>query len=421
MKKVIFLAILLSIIQLGLSFYNNQALTMNPDERMNYQIALNHVNGHGYSLYDASKHIFVNNAFHPTFPVYTYEFLIKNKISTKDWVIFVTLLSSILFGCSIIYFYKLNLYFLNERYSFFSTIIYGIYLSVIYYIGSLFLYENISLYLIIICSFFMIKSVKSPINIFESMAVIISVLVPILYRPQTIAVFTLMLFSYSIILVVHKKTHYLFMVFIIVALSILINIPILVKNHNIFGSYILSTEFGYRLLQGYNPVARGSWMGSAETDVNNPLYIYVHKNIPKLDILNDYENSIAREKLAFDWIKENPIRALELDARKLAIYFLPFNYEVLPGNHFFNPINFLVYFLFLSMIFLKTVTRKWDDTDLIVLAPIAGSIALTLVFFMGARWRYYAEPFMIIYAVMFIKSTVEHFLNKRHLVTENIV
>jgi hypothetical protein len=46
------------------------------------------------------------------------------------------------------------------------------------------------------------------------MAVIISVLVPILYRPQTIAVFTLMLFSYSIILVVHKKTHYLFMVFI---------------------------------------------------------------------------------------------------------------------------------------------------------------------------------------------------------------
>jgi hypothetical protein len=47
--------------------------------------------------------------------------------------------------------------------------------------------------------------------------------------------------------------------------------------------------------------------------------------------------------------------------------------------------------------------RFWDIEKTIILIPILGAIALTLVFFMGARWRYYAEPFMIIFAFMFLK------------------
>jgi hypothetical protein len=44
--------------------------------------------------------------------------------------------------------------------------------------------------------------------------------------------------------------------------------------------------------------------------------------------------------------------------------------------------------------------KFWTIEKTIILIPILGSIALTLVFFMGARWRYYAEPFMIIFAFM---------------------
>jgi hypothetical protein len=42
----------------------------------------------------------------------------------------------------------------------------------------------------------------------------------------------------------------------------------------------------------------------------------------------------------------------------------------------------------------------WDFEKTMILLPILGSLALTLIFFMGARWRYYAEPFMIIFAML---------------------
>ena len=57
-----------------------------------------------------------------------------------------------------------------------------------------------------------------------------------------------------------------------------------------------------------------------------------------------------------------------------------------------------IHFFFLVGVSLKFVRRSFTQFDAILLAPVLASLVLTLVFFMGARWRYYAEPFMVIYA-----------------------
>ena len=180
--------------------------------------------------------------------------------------------------------------------------------------------------------------------------------------------------------------------------------PSLQKNKQLFGSYILSTQTGYEILQGHNPYAKGSWMGNWLLP-SSELYQYSHQNIPDLDSLNQYEEGLARKKVAFNWIKENPLDEIKLSFRKLLLFFLPRNFEFLPFNQLPNPINFIFYVGFLACVMMSFFykNRFWDIEKTIILIPILGAIALTLVFFMGARWRYYAEPFMIIFAFMFLK------------------
>ena len=86
----------------------------------------------------------------------------------------------------------------------------------------------------------------------------------------------------------------------------------------------------------------------------------------------------------------------------MAIIFLPKNYSIgkniLPYSDIFIPINFFVHFLFLLSVFLMCLRiRELELPELIVLSPVVFSILLSLVFFVGYRWRLWAEPFMITY------------------------
>ena len=91
---------------------------------------------------------------------------------------------------------------------------------------------------------------------------------------------------------------------------------------------------------------------------------------------------------------------LILQIRKLAIYFLPQNYSVLPYNRIYNPINLLFHFGFV-LFFLKIIANKdFKNENFIILSPILGSLIISLLFFIGYRWRYYAEPFMILTTII---------------------
>ena len=179
-------------------------------------------------------------------------------------------------------------------------------------------------------------------------------------------------------------------------LFIISHYPILKKNEQIFGVKILSTQFGFELLQGFNPTAKGSWMANWYKR-DSPLYQYAKQNIKNLEALNEYEESLARRDLAIKWIVNNPKNAIKLLLRKLAIYFIPENYALLPFSKTYNPINAIVYLFFFAFVVLLLLNKiSFSYNNLIILLPILGSIIISLVFFVGYRWRIYAEPFMVL-------------------------
>lgn len=381
---------------------------MNVDEERSFQIAENQVAGKGYVFFDTFVNQYVPTAFHPSTPVFIYEFLIRNNISKRDWVIFFNFLTAIVLGFSILYFYKLARFFLDENYSVAATILYCIFPTSIYYVGSLFYYENIAVCLIVICSYILVKSLQQTISFLEMTIFVISAIVSISFRNQTIAVLGMMLLFYTAINLWNKRTRYIPLVLVTVVAMIAVNIPNLLKNYEMFGAYILSNQTGYELLQGHNPHAKGGWNSDWRTP-GDPLFVFAHENIPNLDMLNEYEESTARKDLALKFIRENPLAEVKLAFKKLALYFLPFNFDT---RMVYNPINLLVYFSFIIILSVKFYKLNFTGNDLLILAPVAGSILLTLVFFMGTRWRYYAESSMVIYTAVLIKSAIDSFRNR---------
>lgn len=410
-RKVLYLALIFGMIRAILLFYHNPNLIMNIDEESNFEVATNHFNGKGYTYYDPDLNTHKPTAFHSSFTIFVYEnVLLKNHIHKRKWVAFCNVLSALLLAVSIVYFYQLSLFFLNQKEAYYSTILYCIFPSVVYYIGTLFWYEQLVLSVLIIIIYLCIKFIKNNLSTFEHLGLISGIILCSLFRLQTLAIFAplliclLLFFTYK---ASYKKAIYISVIFV---LGFIAHVPSLIKNKNIYGAYILSTQPGYEILQGHNPYAKGSWMGDWLIS-SSDLYKYSYEKIEKLDQLNQYEEGLARKKVAIDWIKSHPFDEVKLIFRKLALYFLPRNFEFLPLNQFPNPINFAVYmgFLLFMGLSIKNKFKMWDFEKIILVIPFIGSIALTLVFFMGARWRYYAEPFMIIFAMLAFTEIVSKY------------
>jgi hypothetical protein len=419
-SKLYVVAVFFGIVRATLLFYNNPNLVMNFDEESNFRVAMSNHIGKGYTYNNYPSKVRKKTAFHSSFPIFTYEFLIKQKIKKKQWVVFCNLASSILLSISIVVFFKLCKYIFIPQIAFYTTLLYCIFPSILYYIGTLFWYEQIFLSVLVFIVYYLFKLIAvGKLNPLNWLILSICAVVSSLFRLHTLPIILLLFFCTAMFLALKhqiKNTLILILLSVIVLLS---HVPSLQKNHALFGSYIISTQFGYEVLQGHNPHARGSWMGDF-LKPDNILYKYAHENINSLDSLNEYDEGKARLKLSISWMSENPLNDLRLEMRKLVLFFAPFNFEFLPFHHFFNPINLIVYVGFLIFILLlvskKIKTESWQT--LILLIPIFCSIVLTLLFFMGARWRYYAEPFMIIFAVLSFQHFYFLYRNKTNRCTQ---
>jgi hypothetical protein len=405
-RSILYLALFFGVLRAILLFYNNPYYFLNIDEESNYEVATNHYKGRGYTYFDPKKSAYLPTAFHASFTIFLYEnLLLKNNIHKRYWVMFCNIVSGLLLGLSIFYFYQLSLLFVEQKLAYYCTFAYCIFPSVLYYIGTLFWYEQMVLSLLIICIYLIIKSFKQKLSIFELIAMAVCIILTSLLRIQTIAIFAPLL-AFTITVLLYKKQFQKSLIYISIAMLALVShFPSLQKNKLIYGKYILSTQIGYEILQGHNPYAKGSWMGDWPLP-SSALYRYSHKKINNLKNLNQFEEGLARKKVALDWIKENPLDEIKLIFRKLLLFFLPRNFEFLPYNQFLNPITLIIYLGFLGYLFIS-IRKKlefWDVEKTILIMPIIGAIGLTLVFFMGARWRYYAEPFMIIFAFMFLQQ-----------------
>jgi len=408
-KRILFVLIVTSLILRIFFIYSNRnawgdEFGWGPDEKRNYEIASNYLSDFGYSIKNESGD-YITTAFHSSFPVFIYTYLITNGIKIEYWTLFIQFLSMILYAFSIISFYRIiNLFTNSWKRSVLASSVYAFYPSIIYYIGSLFLYENIVLPIIIILTNRLLIILKHKTISFTEIGFIsLLVIISILIRPQVAPIyfglfltFTLTIFSNNLGNYHNLMKSSILLNFFIIIVIFLTHIPILKKNYSMFGHYIISTQVGFSLLEGHNPYARGSWSSEGLSDK------YAFMIMPKITEMNEYEGSQARKKIALNWIINNPLAEVILALRKTAIFFLPKNYSIgkniLPYSDIFNPVNFIVHFLFLlSVLRMCLRIRELELTELIVLSPVVFSILLSLVFFVGYRWRLWAEPFMIAY------------------------
>jgi hypothetical protein len=408
-KKQILIFVLLFALKAFISL-EFEGLKLNPDEETNYTIAQRYHNKLGYTIIVNNKS--VPTAFHGSGSIFLYMALLKANISKKAFIWFWFILSNVGYLFSLLWVYRLGGFYLTEKNSFYTAVIYGVFPSTIYFIGALFTYESICTYLLIYFMLVIVKLYKTGIiNSYNYITIPLLATISCLLRPQLLAFYipAFFILPFLFLKTAQFKSDLKISIASII-LIILVHIPILEKNENIFGARILSTQDGFELLQGHSAVARGSWL-AAFNKKGNVLYEYSHKNIPGLDTLNEYNESLARKKLAIMWIKNNPVGEFKLTMRKLAIYFLPQNYEVLPGYSFYNPFNLLIYLLFLLSVLYIILNRNSESfTDKFILfLPIGFSIAISIIFFVGYRWRFYAEPFMILFAFIYLQRKVTNF------------
>ena len=286
--------------------------------------------------------------------------------------------------------------FLNERLSKISTFAYCLYPSIFFYIGPLFFYENLVLSMIVITSYLFLKKK----NFIDFFIIIIFAVLSLLLRFQTVFIWILLFASFTLFdFYKFRKIKSFLPILLFIVVACIAHKPILDKNYILFENKTLTTGSGATFFIGANENARGSWDGTG--NVTNQLKSKIENN------LNESEINKIYFKAGIEWIKKNPLDYLILQFRKLAIYFLPQNYSILPGNRIYNPINFIFHIGFFLFLLGVLKNRKFDYKNIVILSPIIGSLIISLLFFIGYRWRYYAEPYMVLTAIIFYSQIIK--------------
>ncbi len=378
------------------SAYSKRSIRMNDDEEQNYAIAVNFLNGNNYSIFDHKNKKYRLTAQQHSFPVFLYKFFIERQINFDYFIFLFIFINLFLFFLSIIFFYKISQLFLNKFSSKISTLIYCLYPSIFFYIGPLLFYENIVLSLIVISSYFFICK-----NNYSNFLIIIPfATLSLLLRFQTIFIWTLFFTFFTINnFYKYRKVSTLIPVLFFILTVFLTHKPILEKNYTLFGKNILTTNTGLGFYIGANKLARGSWDGTGK--VTKQIKEKFDHNMDDLELGKIYLDE------GINWIKNNPSDYLILQIRKIAIYFLPQNLSILPYNRIYNPLNILIHLGFLMFIINIIVYRKFSYKNFIILSPILGSLLISLLFFIGYRWRYYAEPFIILTAFIYLSQLLK--------------
>lgn len=218
-----------------------------------------------------------------------------------------------------------------------------------------------------------------------------------LLRFQTVFIWIMLFVSFTL----HdfynfRKIKSFIPILIFIFVAFLAHKPILDKNYNLFENKTLTTNSGISFFIGANKNARGSWDGTGNTV--NQLKLEIGNNF------NEFEISKAYFNAGIEWIKKNPYDYLILQFRKLAIYFLPQNYSILPGNRIYNPINLMFHIGLFLFLFKVIKNKEFSYNNLVVLSPVIGSLIISLLFFIGYRWRYYAEPYLILTTIIFLSQ-----------------
>ncbi|MDW8297599.1 MAG: hypothetical protein RMJ97_12025, partial [Raineya sp.] len=266
-------------------------------------------------------------------------------------------------------------------------------------------FENIALCLLIISlegifQLLTTKHIKKSILLIS----VFSAVLACLLRPHILSIYLFLIFLAILSGIFLKNRFYLKLGLLYALIIFVFHVPIFYQNYKDFGSLFLSTQPSLEFFQGHNPFARGSWQPGIWDKHKDELQKMFAQE-PNLPYLNEKEELDFYKKQAIQWILENPEKELLLILRKTAILFLPYNF--LDKN--FSIFLLVTYVGFIGFLVLFTLNIKQIMQSqefiflLILLIPFIAVYFLNIYFFVGERWRYYGEPFMLILAIYFYK------------------
>jgi hypothetical protein len=401
----------------------NHILSVNPDEILLAEVAYNYINGLGYVTSMENMRpgeSYQKTGFRPSYPIFFHIVGMKLYLSFssdslevspannyfKAYALAHHILSTILFAFAAISFVRICSFFFNSKTECYAiSYAYLFYPSISHFVGNLPSYESAALSLFIISFDGILQTFNFKISNKRLIGYGSTAILSTLIRPQLLIILVIVFVFCKTYLFISKQNAFKFhkLLFVFVILFLVTAIPVMIKNYMNISKVTLSTQSGFAFFEGHNPFARGSWCGDCHLP-QTPTYQYVHEKIPGFDSLKEVERSETLKELGIKWSLQNPLKEIILSLRKVAIYFLPYNSD----NNTFNLFNAIVHTLVILMFFLtlyRMITKGIVDPKFILMiGPLVGSLILTLIFFVGYRWRYFAEPFMIIIAAMCVKN-----------------
>ena len=177
------------------------------------------------------------------------------------------------------------------------------------------------------------------------------------------------------------------------------------RNLAVMKAPVLSTQLGNQLWLANNRGARGSWDGNWLTSPQLAQLLAAHS-----DLVTASEPMKSRifTRAAWQDVRDGGIRRLAwLESRKLALFLWP--RDVTYGTFWW----LVPVLLALPVGVRAALKRPHDALSLLLLAFVAGTALVTLVFFHDSRTRFTAEPALILLAVLGSKSAVMEIARRR--------
>lgn len=400
-------ALALAALKLSLLLYLNPGLEWNYDERRNGRIADNYLAGRGYVSYDAARQEFRPDAFHASFPVFVYIAWQKAGLPKHRFTLLVFALTVGAYLLGVLYVQRTLAHAgVPQMSAWGGAGLWAVYPSVVYYIGAYFWYENLAVPLLIMVTYKLLRLYNGrPLRLIDAGLIAGAVALSCLLRGYLLAIYGL---SFAAFLVLssnlaskQQRATWLLGVLMFCLVTVT-HWPILQKNHQLFGAHILSNQAGFELLQGHNSITQGRFMYDWD-DPRKPLQQYLAAHQRNLANLNQYEESKARAHWAWYWVRTHPWQEIQLWFRKTVLFFSPENFVSDADPTPYHPITAVVHLAFLIAVLLTIAHFKglrFQRQDVLLLMPIVVAWLLSIVFFVGFRWRFFAEPAMVMFPII---------------------
>lgn len=362
------------------------------------------------------------------------EDIISNKFVDKNnryyhyYSIFINCLSLIVFLFSIIPFRNISfeIGIKNGSLLNFSTGLYFVFPSSLLYIGCIPLYENISLPISIIFIDFLFKihQCDKKVSLFKYFLISILLTIAVMIRPQmlipsiiTLGVFILLPGLKNLIKNFINNICYRRILIIFSIIFVVFQSAIIIVNYKYFNA-IFYTNRGDAMMWGHYELAKGSWDGTVDIEGSKG-YIYQREIIPGFDSMSEIEQDKAQRNIAKKWIIENPIKEFKLILKKIAIFFMPYNFDYNKFNliMFFTHLGFAIYFFqFIS----KFNTHLKNKILLLPLVFVFGVLFVNVMFFVEYRVKYFADPYLLMFSILAYNNLYKlikgKFYNKQSLI-----